>query len=729
MEPGQVTAPAMSNSLWSELPKPLVRRLLVIWAVAFVGSGSFLVVALLSLRAEALRAGEGYAQSLARLASEQTSRSFQTVGQALALAEADLAQLAEAQGLTEDSARTALSAQLRYLPYVRALWFMDADGVIRYDTDFGNIGVSLRDRDYVQAHLHGRHDVYVGMPYVGPPVRSRSLGTWLVSVSRAARQPDGTLHGVLAAAIEPPYFDKLWHSVELGPDGTVGLFSREGALLLRSPWIDDAVGRSFAQFWPFSSGLTSSHGSAVITSQLDGRKRLLSYRTLDEFPSLVLIVGVDHRLILRSWQRFAAVSVAIWVVAMALLTLLLALWARDARRRYEGEQRSARARRLEAIGTLAGGVAHDFNNVIAAVLGNTKIARQQVAGDSAAHETLRRIELSGLRARALVQQILAFSRGEPEVRAQIDLRPLIEETIGLLRATLPSRIRLSTRLGSQPVVITADPSQIQQVVMNLCTNAWQAIGAAAGSVEVGLDVSAPGARAAVPDLPQLAGAHAHIWVRDTGSGMPPEDLERIFEPFFTTKRKSNGTGLGLSVVHGLVTAHGGTVVVRSRVGAGSTFHVFLPMADAASAAQAPASGLEDEPAVDGQGLKVLCVDDDEVILVMLEGILTAQHFEVIAVRSPEEALERLPALAPGLAAVVTDFDMPSSSGVELAQQVRALAPGLPVVLMSGYINDEIETAARNAGIVELVHKEGAYTELAGVIVRAHRAAMDRGPPA
>src|SRR5688572_5205180 len=255
----------MLNSFWSELPKYLLRRLLAIWLAALGGSVLFLAIALLSLRAEALRTGESYAQSLTRLASEQTSRSFLTVGQALALAEADLADLQRRDRLTEASARAALSAQLHYLPYTRALWFMDQEGVIRYDSDVGNIGVSLKGRDYFQAHLAGRHDLFLGLP-----VRSRSLGTWLVSASRADRQPGGSLRGVFAAAIEPPYFDRLWQSIEIGKHGVVALFSREGVLMLRSPWVDDAVGRSFSTAWPFSTGLAAPEGSAVITSRVDG---------------------------------------------------------------------------------------------------------------------------------------------------------------------------------------------------------------------------------------------------------------------------------------------------------------------------------------------------------------------------------------------------------------------------------------------------------------------------
>jgi CheY-like chemotaxis protein len=362
-------------------------------------------------------------------------------------------------------------------------------------------------------------------------------------------------------------------------------------------------------------------------------------------------------------------------------------------------------------------VAHDFNNVIGAVLGNARIARQQLAADSPAHDALRSIEVSGQRARSLVQQILAFSRGEPEAKAPVELRPLIEETVGLLRATLPGRIRLSAHMSEQPVVVHAVAGQIQQVVMNLCTNAWQAMGDAAGSIEVGLDVSSAAAREAAFGAPQFQGLHAHIWVRDTGRGMPPETLDRIFEPFFTTKHKGFGTGLGLAVVHGLVTAHGGTVLVRSAVGVGSTFHVFLPLADAAAA---PAPSSDAEAPVNGAGMRVLCVDDDEVILTMLEGILSAQHFDVVIARSPEEALSRLPALDPRPAALVTDFDMPSTSGVELARRVRTIDPALPVVLMSGFINDEIEAAARAAGVVELVKKEGAYADLAAAIVRAQR---------
>lgn len=700
----------MALAFWSESPRYSARRLSAAWLAAVAASAAFLCLALWSLRAEALRAGERYAQSLVRLAGEQTSRSIQTVGQALALAETDLAELAEGGRLTEASARGALTSQLRYLPYVRALWFIDARGVIRYDSDVGNIGVSLADRDYFQIHLQEHPELFVGQP-----VRSRSLGTWLVSASRASRRPDGTLLGVYTAAIEPPYFDRLWRSVALGKDGVVGLFSNDGVMMLRSPWSDAAVGTSFRQAWPFSTGLAGSEGHAVVTSRVDGRTRMMSYRRLDGFPDLVIVVGVDYQLVLGPWKRFAAVSVSLWGVAVALLTLALAAWARDRRARLDAEHRSATARRLEAVGTLAGGIAHDFNNVIGAVLGHARIARHQVGHDSPAHDTLHRIETSGLRARALVQQILAFSRGEPEARAQIDLRPLVEETVGLLRATLPTRIRLSTQVGAHPVVVTADPGQIQQVVMNLCTNAWQAIDDPAGGVvDVGLGVSTAAEREAIFGSAQGAGAQAHVWVKDSGKGIPPEVLERMFEPFFTTKPKGVGTGLGLSVVHRIVSAHGGTVLARSSAGGGTTFHVFLPLSDAQAQTPEP----DDDAPLDGDGLRVLCVDDDEVILAMLDGVLSAQHFDVVVARSPEEALACLQAPGPRLDAVVTDHDMPTGSGIDLALRVRELAPALPVVLMSGFISDDIEAEARRAGVVALVPKERAYAELGAAILRA-----------
>ncbi|MBK1689679.1 PAS domain-containing protein, partial [Rubrivivax gelatinosus] len=262
-----------------------------------------------------------------------------------------------------------------------------------------------------------------------------------------------------------------------------------------------------------------------------------------------------------------------------------------ARREAERLERRLRdTQKMEAIGTLAGGIAHDFNNILAGILGRLTLAREDAAASRPVHEHLDQAMQAGLRAVALVRKILEFSRGETGAMTLQPAAPVVEETLGMLRAMVPGGVQLHAVLPSEPVAVRVDGTQLQQVLLNLATNAWHALPATGGRVEVGLErLDASQARA--QGEPALAeGPVAHLWVRDDGHGIAPDVLARIFEPFFTTKPVGKGTGLGLSVVHGIVQAHGGAIRVESRLDAGSTFHVYLPSPEAPAAAPPPAAG-------------------------------------------------------------------------------------------------------------------------------------------
>lgn len=382
------------------------------------------------------------------------------------------------------------------------------------------------------------------------------------------------------------------------------------------------------------------------------------------------------------------------------------------------------SQKMESLGTLAGGIAHDFNNILGAILGNLALVRQ----DGGADPRLTAIERSAVRARELVQQILAFSRRQPPHPARQPLAPLVDDALAMLRRTLPAQVRLSAPRGDEPIEVEADGNQIHQVLMNLCTNAWHAIGTAPGHIEVGLDTTT-WAQAGL-DVPGQTpdGRCAHLWVKDDGCGMDAATRERIFEPFFTTKPVGSGTGLGLAVVHGIVGEHRGQIVVDSAPGAGATFHVYLPLsppaplADAAEAAEAEplpgpssactanaasASGRERGPPA-----RVLFVDDDDVMRLTGEGLLRNAGFEVTAVGSGPAALEAVRAAPAGFDLVVSDYNMPGWSGLDIARELATLRPDLPVVLCSGYIDAELLARAEQAGIRALVHKENAAVDLA-----------------
>ena len=387
----------------------------------------------------------------------------------------------------------------------------------------------------------------------------------------------------------------------------------------------------------------------------------------------------------------------------------------------EGQLRQSQ--KMEAIGTLAGGIAHDFNNILAAILGNVALLRQDLADSHPALAQLAQITQAGSRARRLVEQIAAFSRRRPQDLVAQPLRPLLEETVQLLRTTLPARVALVLHLSPEPLLVAADATQLQQVLMNLCTNAWHALPAGAGRIDIGLELHAID-RAVAQRLAGLsAGAHAHIWVRDNGHGMDELTRQRIFEPFFTTKAVGQGTGLGLAVAHGIVAAHGGAIDVQSAPGQGTCFDIYLPLASADTPTPRPEPAAAAAP--QGQGQHVLYVDDDPVVVLMVDALLQRQGWRVSCLQDAQAALQRVLASEDPVDVVVTDYNMPGMSGLQLAEALAAARPALPVVITSGYITDHLRADARRAGVRSVLHKEYTLEQLGSLL---HQLLTDTAQP-
>ncbi len=383
--------------------------------------------------------------------------------------------------------------------------------------------------------------------------------------------------------------------------------------------------------------------------------------------------------------------------------------------RHQADEALRQTQKLESLGTLAGGIAHDFNNILGAMLGNAELAREEMAAGGDPGARLAQIQKSAQRARLLVQQILAFSRRQSAPALRQPLAPLVHDAVELLRATLPAGVQLQVRLGDALPEVEADGMQVQQVLMNLCTNAWHAMAGAVGHIEIGAEsVEIEAARAPAGLRP---GPGAHRWVRDDGSGMDAATRRRIFEPFFTTKPAGSGTGLGLAVVHNIVTEHHGAIEVDTAPGHGSTFHVWLP----AARAEAPPATPMPLPArgeATGRERRVLIVDDDAVMLLTGEALLRRRGFRVTGVDSGVAALAALRAAPEAFEVVVTDNNMPDCSGLDLARLLLALRPGLPLVIYSGYVDGELRQRAAAAGIAAVVHKENIVEDLVGAIERA-----------
>ena len=379
------------------------------------------------------------------------------------------------------------------------------------------------------------------------------------------------------------------------------------------------------------------------------------------------------------------------------------------------------SQRMEAIGTLAGGIAHDFNNILAAILGNVGLASQQLQAAHPAAGHLAHIRRAGERGRSLVQQILAFSRQQPQQRLSQALRPLLEDTAELLRPMLPDGVKLDLQLGQRELCVSVDATQLHQVLMNLYTNAWHAMHGKAGQIVISLDEWSPDAQAAAQYGDLAPGRFARVRVSDDGCGMNELTLRRIFDPFFTTKPVGQGTGLGLSVAHGIVKLHGGAILVESALGQGSHFELVLPLVadapDSAPPAARTALATIAAPVAVGRGEHVLYIDDDPVMVILVESLLKAAGFRVSCLDDPHEALRRSSNPDEAIDLVVTDFNMPTLSGLDVAQALQRQRPDLPVVISTGYATDQLRGQARQAGVRAVLQKEYTLEQLVGVVRR------------
>ncbi len=368
------------------------------------------------------------------------------------------------------------------------------------------------------------------------------------------------------------------------------------------------------------------------------------------------------------------------------------------RRRGELEAQLRQSQKMEVIGILAGGIAHDFNNILTPLCGYAEMALESLPSDAEGREELEHIMSAANRAKGLIQQILTFSRRSEQVREAVSLHSIVKEATNLLRASLPPSIDIRFESAATSMAVKADPVQIHQVVMNLCTNAYHALREKGGLLELTLMPATP---AMVADNPRLQDLPClRLQVRDTGCGMEPSVLAHVFEPFFTTKEKGEGTGLGLAVVQSIITAHGGEISVESRPGAGTTFTIFLPRAEVLSNQNSPLS----RRLPSGNGERILLVDDEVAIVTMLRKIFTRLGYEVLSFSDSVVALDGF-RLSPHLFdLVILDWNMPQVSGRDLATAVHKIRPEIPILLMTGLRHELKAEELSSAGISECVRK-------------------------
>jgi CheY-like chemotaxis protein len=367
---------------------------------------------------------------------------------------------------------------------------------------------------------------------------------------------------------------------------------------------------------------------------------------------------------------------------------------------------------------LAGGIAHNFNNILGAIIGYGEMALAALPADGGQPgRYVQQVMTAGQRGKALVDQILAFSRRGEHQRRPTRVQSVVEETVDLLRASLPTTIAIRTRLEAEDATVLGDPSQLQQVVVNLAANAAQAMDGQ-GTLKIALDAVDLTGDLALSHGSVPAGRYARLTVSDAGRGMDEATAERVFEPFFTTKAAGSGTGLGLSTVHGIVADHGGAINVRSRPGAGSTFEVYLARTQAPATSAAPAEA----PAPSGRGETILLVDDERPLVTLGEEMLAALGYEPVGFESAAEALAAFRADADRFDLLLTDEIMPGMTGTELAAALHQSRPALPIILMTGHGG---EVPSHAAGICEILKKPLLTRDIAETLTR-HLAPCRRG---
>ncbi len=626
------------------------------------------------------------------------------------------------------AAMPRLRDEMTHVPQVAAFLVLDGEGrVVARTNETPTIDPGLADRPVFTEHRDGRAS---GL-YLSAPYRSGASGNWRFTLSRRVETSGGRFGGVVVAVMEIESFDRLYRAIDLGTRRLhhAALTGRRGDHAgprphrrPRSPVHQSEIDAEILRDGRFT-GWT--------TSPILNERVLLAASAIRGFPVHVLS-GATERSVFMPWRAEAwRIAARTLLTSVAMVTLVvLAAWGlarreealqrerelADAERWRLGE-RVRQAEKMEAVGRLAGGIAHDFNNILGGILGYAELLSEQTAAGSPLKRYAQNVLTAANRARGLVDQILAYSRSQRGKRIAVDFGRIAAETLELIRGSLNPGMRLEGKLPEAPVFVFGDPTQLHQVLMNLCTNAIQAMGER-GVLRVHLETADLSAERGLSHGVLQAGPYARLKVEDTGPGMDEAIIARVFEPFFTTKEIGKGTGLGLSLVYGIVTDSGGGIDVTSAVGQGTTFTIWLPLVDT----PAEAADTDRGPVPRGHGERVLVVDDEESLVAVTSEVLAQLGYEPVGFSDSGTALAEFESAPDRFDAAITDEVMPGLTGTEFAALLRRRRSDLPIVLVSGYLGPMLAERARGAGVTGILKKPVQTREMAEALAQALRRA-------
>jgi signal transduction histidine kinase len=604
--------------------------------------------------------------------------------------------------LLGSDATRALRTRSELMPLVRTLWLVDGSGRVIGASDATavpdlstfspaldtlNADALSLSRPFVDAN---NQEALVALA-MRMQERSGAAGGWIL-----AAMPANALLGAFGAAL--PAADA--RMVVLRSDG-----ARLAGANVTAPTLDEA---GLAQARDHRPGME-------VRRFRDGSEHLVGLHGVPRY-GLKVFVSRDMAAVLASWREAAELTGMALGLLLAVMLVAAQLVRRAERRRTEAQRalqtQRARAGKLESLGTLAGSVAHDFNNVLAGIVGFGEMAQDAAPRGSDQARHLDKVLQAAARGKALVERILAFSRGGAHASTVFELVPVVEEVLTLLSASLRPGVVLERALEAEGARVRGDPTLAFEAVMNLCTNAMQAM-PGGGMLSVHLKRRHIGAPRVLSHTRLPAGDHLALTVSDQGGGITPEVMEHLFEPFFTTRAAQSGTGLGLAVVFGVVVEFGGAIDVSSQPGQGARFTLYLPECKEGLDRPAP----EADPAPGGSGQRLLVVDDEAELVALAVEMLKGLGYEPVGFVDSSAALQVLRDNPTQFSALITDEVMPQLSGTQLTQALREFAQQLPVLLVSGYGGAQLAQRAAAAGVTRLLAKPLQRADLARALAQ------------
>lgn len=618
------------------------------------------------------------------VAHEHALKVFETIDRSLA----ELNEVV--RGLPDDviiSREPALHRRLKRLtdtlPQLKSAWIFDAKGRSLVNSLASPPPeMNFADRDYFNAHVDHNIGSFIGVPLTP---RQPYQGARFFGMSRRRDSDDGSFIGVIQASVLPEYFESFYARIGRDPGSFFTIGRTDGALLAHFPRLDrdvrldpgGPVGRKIA--------VSPDHGLMTIAWPTDGIERRIGYKRVAEYPVYVS-AGLETSAIRARWYATIGQHLVFGVPATALLFLFLALAFRrtqhlqaEAARRRDAEEALKHSQRLEALGQLTGGVAHDFNNLLTVIRASVDLLNRPQLSEERRQRYINSIADAVARAAKLTSQLLAFARRQTLKPEVFDVGARLQSLHDMLATLLGPGIEIVMRLPAEPCLVNADAGQFETALFNMAVNARDAMQGR------GKIVFAVQAATTIPDtLAHLVGSHGFVTVdvTDTGVGIPAAQIGRIFEPFFTTKQIGRGTGLGLSQVFGFAKQSGGEVTVESVVGKGSTFTLYLPRVPAEILPRRPAP--DTAPAVAGNGMSVLLVEDNIEVANFAADGLTELGYSVTLADNADDALTELIGDHDRFDVVFSDVVMPGKTGLDLANEIRARGIAVPVVLTTGY---------------------------------------------